>query len=400
MGVKVRERKGAWWVFVDWRGRRKAKRVGVGPKAKRAAEEAAEQIQARLTLGDPTWFDPPAPEPTAVPTFRELARRWLAEDVPLRCKGSTAAQYAHVLTRHWLPRFGDRPVTSILRNDVKAALAEMGGAVARTTLRYAILPPLKGVLMFAVEQGILTASPAGRLGKYVPDTRVPQERLDPFTAEELAAILTTAQGDFPAWYPAILTAARTGLRFSEWTALRPEDLDFRHGAILVRRGCYHGVVTTPKSGKGRRVDMSRQLAAVLQGWLTLREAEAAVEGRPPGLWLFPGANGKPVDRDTFAYRAWRPILRRAGVRYRPPHQLRHSFASLLIQHGESLAYVRDQLGHHSIALTVDIYGHLAPGANRGAVDRLDVIGPTVTPAGEGGPAIIRNPRATTEARSL
>lgn len=48
-----------------------------------------------------------------------------------------------------------------------------------------------------------------------------------------------------------------------------------------------------------------------------------------------------------------------------------SFASLLIQNGESLAYVRDQMGHHSIKITVDTYGHLVPGGNRQAVDRLD-----------------------------
>ncbi len=53
------------------------------------------------------------------------------------------------------------------------------------------------------------------------------------------------------------------------------------------------------------------------------------------------------------------------------HDLRHTFASLLIQQGESLDYVKDQLGHHSIQITVDTYGHLVPGGNRQAVDRLD-----------------------------
>jgi Phage integrase family len=62
---------------------------------------------------------------------------------------------------------------------------------------------------------------------------------------------------------------------------------------------------------------------------------------------------------------------RAGPRMRNPHALRHTYASLLIQNGESLPYVRDQLGHGSIKITVDTYGHLVPGANRQAVDRLD-----------------------------
>ena len=51
--------------------------------------------------------------------------------------------------------------------------------------------------------------------------------------------------------------------------------------------------------------------------------------------------------------------------------MRHSFASWLIANGESLAYVKDQMGHHSIQITVDTYGHLVPGANRQAVNRLD-----------------------------
>ena len=53
------------------------------------------------------------------------------------------------------------------------------------------------------------------------------------------------------------------------------------------------------------------------------------------------------------------------------HDLRHSYAALLIQAGESLANIRDQLGHHSIKVMVDIYGHLAPEGNQAAVDRLD-----------------------------
>ena len=61
----------------------------------------------------------------------------------------------------------------------------------------------------------------------------------------------------------------------------------------------------------------------------------------------------------------------AGLRYIRIHDLRHTFASLLIQNGESLAYVKEQLGHHSIRITVDTYGHLVPGGNKAAVDRLD-----------------------------
>jgi integrase len=53
------------------------------------------------------------------------------------------------------------------------------------------------------------------------------------------------------------------------------------------------------------------------------------------------------------------------------HDLRHTFASLLLQQGESLPYVKDQLGNSSIQMTVVVYGHLVPGSNRQAVDKLD-----------------------------
>jgi len=74
------------------------------------------------------------------------------------------------------------------------------------------------------------------------------------------------------------------------------------------------------------------------------------------------------------------ILEKAELRRIRFHDLRHAFASLFIQPGESLAYVRDQMGHASIQVTVDIYGHLVPGANRAAVDRLDDQVPAQPPA--------------------
>ena len=64
-------------------------------------------------------------------------------------------------------------------------------------------------------------------------------------------------------------------------------------------------------------------------------------------------------------------MEKAKLRKIRIHDLRHSYASLLIQAGESLAYIRDQLGHHSIKVTVDVYGHLAPEGNKAAVDALD-----------------------------
>jgi integrase len=84
-----------------------------------------------------------------------------------------------------------------------------------------------------------------------------------------------------------------------------------------------------------------------------------------------GSTGAAVHDDSFRNYVWTPILRQAGLRYRKPHTLRHTFASLLIECGESLKYVQEQLGHHSPAFTLAVYGHLLPRGDRRAVDRLD-----------------------------
>jgi len=68
---------------------------------------------------------------------------------------------------------------------------------------------------------------------------------------------------------------------------------------------------------------------------------------------------------------WASLLKKAGFRQIHVHDLRHTFASLLIQNGESLAYVKEQMGHSSIKMTVDTCGHLVPGGNKAAVDKLD-----------------------------
>ncbi|MEP6919461.1 MAG: site-specific integrase, partial [Acidobacteriota bacterium] len=65
------------------------------------------------------------------------------------------------------------------------------------------------------------------------------------------------------------------------------------------------------------------------------------------------------------------LLEKAGLLHIRIHDLRHTYASLLLQQGESVVYVKEQLGHSSLQITVDTYGHLIPGANRAAVDRLD-----------------------------
>ena len=162
------------------------------------------------------------------------------------------------------------------------------------------------------------------------------------------------------------------MRLGELLGLQWGDIDFNGRFIEVRRNLVAGRETTPKSGKTRRVDMSTQLTETLRSLLIARKAEALKKGwgKVPD-WVFCNEFGGPLDGDNLRHRVFYKILSKAGLRRVRFHDLRHTFASLLLQQNESPAYVKEQLGHASIQVTVDVYGHLIPGANRQAVDRLD-----------------------------
>jgi hypothetical protein len=94
------------------------------------------------------------------------------------------------------------------------------------------------------------------------------------------------------------------------------------------------------------------------------------KGQDMPLWVFPARPGGLLEERNVRH-VFTRLLTKATLRHMRIHDLRHTFASLLLQQGESVVYVKEQLGHSSIQITVDTYGHLIPGANRGAVNRLD-----------------------------
>lgn len=366
MAVKVRDWKGAWWLFIDYKGRRKAKRVG----DKKAAELAAVKIRARLAEGDTAPLDEAAVRPAV--TVQEYATQWLDTHAGQVCKFSTGHIYATNLRRHVFPVLGSRPLPALSRTDCRTLIAACREKGLSPKSVENICRTLSSILTQAVEDDLLPANPALRLGRYYRNGDHPKAEPRPLTRDEAALFLDTARQHAPREYPLFLCALRTGMRLGELLGLQVGDIDFNGRFIEVRRNRVAGRITSPKSGKTRRVDMSQQLTKTLRGHLVAQKAEALRKGWgyiPE--WVFCNEEGGPLDGDNLRHRVFYKILVKAGLRRVRLHDLRHTFASLLIAQGESLAYVRDQLGHASIQLTVDTYGHLIPGANRQAVDRLD-----------------------------
>jgi len=226
-------------------------------------------------------------------------------------------------------------------------------------------------ILFAVTYEILPANPALRMGKHLRQADDPEPQIDPFTRAEASHVLEVAREHLPEWYPWMLTGFRTGMRLGELLGLQWGDIDWRARHLLVARNIVSGQLTTPKNHQRRRIDLSRQLAVALRLWRRQQRAAWLTRGEPLPPWVFASVCGTALDESNVR-KAFNRILDRAELRRRGPHQMRHTFASLLLAAGEPITYVSRQLGHRDSAITLRVYAHWLPDTTmQKGVDRLD-----------------------------
>ncbi len=377
MGVRIREEDDGWWIYICHRGRRKAKRVGPGATERRTAQEIANKLRAKLILGDVSIFEHGPVPGVAVPTFEALAMEWMDLQSPA-WKGGTKTAYLSLIRNRLIGAFGSFPVSrvtpALVENWWATTRGERKGGrpLSRCSLQM-LRSLLTAILERAVVQGVIRANPAariqGRLGRQGSEIK----RSDYLSAEDLTAFLATAERIVPSEFPPLLVMATCGLRIGEAVSLQVGDLDVPGLRLHVRRTVSgRGAIGSPKSGRARVVDVPGPTMRVLKEVRETKQAEAAYTGRE-ARWLFPGKDGQSPIAPELVERGLRGALRAAGLRRIRPHDLRHTYATLAIQAGVALLTVSRQLGHASIATTVDIYGHAVPGSNRAAAAAMEAI---------------------------
>jgi hypothetical protein len=130
MAVKVRKWKGAWWVFIDHRGQRRAKRIGPGKEGRRAANKAAEELNVRLALGD-LQVTPDRQDMT----LAAYVESWLERN-SRGLKTASLVQYRHSLRHDWLPVIGHIGLSKLTRSAIKAFLIQkLTSGLKPTTVR-------------------------------------------------------------------------------------------------------------------------------------------------------------------------------------------------------------------------------------------------------------------------
>jgi integrase len=182
------------------------------------------------------------------------------------------------------------------------------------------------------------------------------------------------------YYVYFLCLARTGRREGEALGLFWGDIQFGkdandpHRFIHVRQTYdpAHHAFSSPKNGRSRRVDMSKELHAALLDLRNQRFDAAVLQGTTiiPRT-VFCGLHGRPMS-SSWLYRVHQHACELAGLRVNRIHDLRHSYATIqLYEHHAPIQYVSEQLDHRSISITVDIYGHPRQGTSIALADRLD-----------------------------
>lgn len=384
MSAKVREKQpgsGVYWIFVHHHGKRTSRKVG---RDYDKAVDVAEKINAKLTLAE---FDIETGK-KASPLFKEIANLWLEIHIKNSKRNTTYDRYKSMLKLYIIPHIGSMEINRLGRGDIIKVLRSIQAkGKSKSTIEIG-RNVISGVCEYAIDEEHIKDNPcAGVIKRLGFQRKKDRKPITVFTPGEVEAILQKCMEYRPQWHPLFLISFRTGLRLGEALALEWSDINWQEGYILVQRSFRNGRTTPTKNGRPRRVDMTDQLISVLRKLNLRRKEEALGLGRDEPLPIIFHTDGKPTSQNTIR-NIWGRLLSKCGIEHRKMHTTRHTFASLLISRGESLAYVKELMGHSSIQITVDIYGHILPTENRNILNSLDT--PNNTPY-----APIQNEKAAT-----
>jgi len=369
MGVRIREKiqgSGIYWVFVNHKGWRKAKKCG----SKKLANKVRDVIEANIKLGNPPMGEEEKPVMTLAQYYRTFKNNYLDTAVVKQ----TRLGYENSFKNHLLPYLGKFPINGIPRIKVKelvSGLVKKGyakGSIAVT------ITNLGAVINHAIEDELAEKNPALRLSRYY-STASKKYDTEPLNESEVIALLeaTLAWNRARVYYPLFLCSVHTGVRPAELLALKWGDIDFKGKYATIQRQNLNGkIVNRTKTGKPRHVDLSDTLIEVLS---ELRRQQRLKAMKNPGVsempeWVFCTSQGKPNCIETVREYFFK-CLEKAGLKKTRYYSLRHTFASLLLVNGAPITYVSQQLGHATPRTTLAVYSHWIPSQDQHAmVNRL------------------------------
>lgn len=340
--------------FYDDQGNRQRKTLPAGI-TKARAREILQDIQRKLDKGLYLSRE-------QIPLFSEVADTWLISKKP-NIRHSTYKQYKGHLKNHLKPYFEGVKINRVSFDLVEKFLSHsLENGVTIPTLKK-ILINLGAIMTYAVRKRFIGYNVVRDVekpkGQSVHDET---KEMDILMPAEIRALLKAAP-DLK-HETLFMAAVTTGLRQGELLGLQWTDIDWINNQVHVNRTYNHFRFYDPKTKSSKRkVDTPPETMQQLKRW------KLACPVNDLDL-VFPNLSGKPMSALNMYNRKFLPALKKAGIKKIRFHDLRHIYASLQIDLGANPKYIQNQMGHSSINVTMDTYGHLMKDVNKEAASRL------------------------------
>lgn len=352
---------GSVWQRADgsWRGQVS---VGTGKFRKRRyyQGDSKQSIIDQIARGRTQQIDGTLPEQSSM-TVEQYLTHWLETIRAGTVAGSTADSYGRNIRIHLLPVIGGLKLQKLAAAHIEAALNKIAGRALR---RY-VLIILSRALKSAVKKSLIVVNPCGTIDRPRPE----KFDIHPLDREQASEFLAAIAGHHRE--NLFVLALGTGARQGELCALQWKDYDRDRKTLSIRHtlSTVGGkiIVKAPKTKSGARsiVLDDRSIAA-----LERQRKENMRIGAAGEPWIFCQADGALIDRHALN-RMLHRILKKAGLPIIRFHDLRHTHATMLFLAGVNPKVVQERLGHATIAITLDIYGHVLPSMQADAVDRFN-----------------------------
>lgn len=308
-------------------------------------------------------------------TLAEHLHQWLEGYVKTNCSARTLDTIQSIVEHHLIPALGHIQLKQLNPQVIQAYYGKACEKLSARSVHYHHRI-LKQSLKYAVRQSYLGRNPCELVDPPSPRKK-PMRTLTP---GELEVLLEYASGN--QFYPVIYTAVSTGLRQAELLGLRWRDVDpditlslSVNRVLYKRRGVCE--FKEPKTEHSRRrVAMTPKLALYLKEYRAERESLYRSLGKELTIddLVFASVEGKPIDPSVLSHNFNR-IARRTGLEGVRFHDLRHTFASLMLLRGAKPKVISEALGHSSVAFTMDVYSHIIEGMQSDAMALLDEVLP-------------------------
>ena len=350
----IAKRRGRYIIdFYDTYGKRRWITMPKGITKKKAKEkfrEVEDQLRRGIYLPD-----------KKIPNFKQVAKDWIEYKKPNLRHSTWSVYEGH--TRNHFEDFNPIKINRITTANVEKWIFTRHKEGMNLSTIKKILVSLGQIMAYAVRHGYIDYNPVRDAERPRGNGKSEESKIRVLPPAEINAFLD-AEKDMK-YRTLFMLAVFSGARQGELLGLKWSDVKWEDNQIHIQRtfnkGNWYDVKT---AASNRKIDIGPSMIAKLKEWKL---------ASPPNAHdlVFPNKAGKPIDHNNLIKWHFYPCLEKAGLPKIRFHDLRHTYASLLIEQGENIKYIQSQLGHSSPTVTLNVYAHLMKPTNQEAASKLE-----------------------------